>query len=816
MDNALRSICDLMNGRQHHRILRLSYPHENGPASMLLVNSIIATESLSKDFEFTVELLSDNPCLPLKDLQGKLLCVELVRADGSLRYFTGYVFSFQRQKSDGGITYYEAKLGPWLKYLSLRRNSYLFHNKSIYGQTESIFAEYSTHVWWDWRITSDDPPMTDACQFDETDFNYLSRRWEQAGWFYWYEHTAQGHQLVVADDSTSAPPIDGDGNVRFQKHGGIIEEDSIDRWSPIRTTVAANVTLTSHNFKHPISSEVSVPTLTNQGEVPLIESHEHAGAYGYKTSSDGYSLGKVRMEEIEGSSKLYDAEGNNRFSLPGRSFTFINHFAHDQNDGRDAQDNVFLILAVHHVATNNYLQQPNSLPQYRNALKCTRKSVPWRPGRNYNSIATRIAAPQTATVVGPNGGDSVYTDEYGRVKIQFHWDRVGRFDEASSAWVRVASLCAGSELGSSAIPRVGSEVIVQWLGGNPDRPIITGSVYNGNNMPPWQVPSQRALTGLRSRELSQIDSGASKRGNHLILDDTNSALQAQLKSDHQCSQLSLGSITRIDDTSGRKDARGDGWEITTNAWGVARAAKGMLITTEARLNAESSCKSMNETSERLGDASALHADLAAASKLSDGAQPQAQQETIGTALKKQTECIQGGNTNSASFPELMKPHLILASPAGIATTTAGSTHIASSENTSLTTGKCLSIVSGDSLLATIRQCMRIFVHKAGMKLIAAAGDIDIQALSNGISLLAKLEISQSANTITITAKEELVLVGGGSYARFNSAGVEHGTNGNFTAHASKHSFVDPKNIDTKLIIPTVGGHDADGEFIFSA
>ncbi|MGB7193779.1 MAG: DUF2345 domain-containing protein, partial [Collimonas pratensis] len=166
-------------------------------------------------------------------------------------------------------------------------------------------------------------------------------------------------------------------------------------------------------------------------------------------------------------------------------------------------------------------------------------------------------------------------------------------------------------------------------------------------------------------------------------------------------------------------------------------------------------------------------------------------------LKAQNDAIKGqGTGEEGSFPELSQPHLVLASPAGIETTTSGSTHIASDQSTAITTGKSLSIASGDSLFASIRQTFRLFVYKAGMKLIAAAGDIDMKALSDSINLLAKLNITQTANRITIAATEEILINGGGSYAKLNASGIEHGTNGTYLAHAATHAFPGPKNMDT--------------------
>lgn len=797
MTDPRRSIHDFVYGRQFNRILRLSFPDNDAPTAQFVVNKIDATESLSKDFEFTVELLSDTASVALKEMQGKLLNIGLVCKDGSLRYFSGYVFSFRRRHSDGGITFYEARLGPWLKFLSLRKDNYLFHNKTLREQTEIIFRDYGIYPQWDWYVTSNDPVMTDACQFDETDFNYLSRRWEAAGWYYWYEHDAAGHKLIVSSDSTQAPALDGGAEVRFHGEGGALEEDAIDRWSPVRQAMPASVALNGFNFKDPRPSSITLPTLNQQGTVPETECYEYAGAYSFKNFQDGDAQSRIRMEEIEAIAKHIEAESNNRFLVPGRWFQLVDHFNHSvYGRSNDAGKDDFVVLSVRHIATNNYLQEEGEKTLYRNWFTCTRKNVPWRPGRNFNSTDTKILAPQTAVVVGPSGPDSIHTDEYGRVRVQFHWDREGDNDERSSAWIRVSNSWAGAELGAAAIPRIGTEVIVQWLDGCPDRPIITGAVFNECNMPPWSVPTQQALTGFRSRELTPNGGNApAGRSNHLILDDTNGQIQAQLKSDHQHSQLSLGYITRIENNHGRMDARGEGWEIATNAWGVARAGKGMLITTEARPNATSQVKDMDETIQRLVSAQQNqknHAEVAEKNR----AQESDQQSHVAESVKALNDAVRGNVASSTkrSFPELSEPHLILASAAGIAMTTAHSTHIASEVDTAITTGKSVAVAVGDGFFASVVTTLRLFVQRAGMKLIAAAGDIDVHTLSDSINLLAKLNITQTGNRIVINAKEDIVINGGGSYVKFSKAGIEHGTTGVFVAHAASHSLIGPKSL----------------------
>lgn len=187
------------------------------------------------------------------------------------------------------------------------------------------------------------------------------------------------------------------------------------------------------------------------------------------------------------------------------------------------------------------------------------------------------------------------------------------------------------------------------------------------------------------------------------------------------------------------------------------------------------------------------------------------------AIKTQADDI-GGRKIAAdhAFPELSAPHLVMASPAGIASTTAGSTHLASDGHTVISTGKTISLASGEGFFASVRKTLRLLVHQAGMKLVAAAGDIDVQALNDSIRLLAKLKISQTANEITITAQERIVINGGGSYANFSAGGIELGTNGGFVVHAASDDFNSPKNMDAKLVIPTHGGFDNEGAFLFSA
>jgi type VI secretion system secreted protein VgrG len=806
---------------QHNRILRLDFPFKDGPqTATMLVNTLHAHEAVSRGFRFEVEVLSDDARIPLKMLMGRMVTISLVRADGSLRYFNGYVTEFRFLRTDGGFAFYQMVLEPWLAFARLRKNSVSFHGKNTREITEETLKHYR-QADWHMHTHDDDPRLTVANQHNETDYNHLHRRWEALGLHYWYEHRFDGHTLMFSDHSELCEPIDATRHddadvIPFRNKGGSREDDGIREWTSVRRLGSGTTTLASFNYKEARPQRATFHSANKQGDFFAYEVYENTGSYGFRTWDDGQKLAQRRMVERDKDTQYFEAAGNDRTVQAGRTFKLGGHFSaeerskqYDPEPRHSIGNRDYLILTVEHEASNNYQAGAGAPSHYDNRFTCSRLDIRWRPGLHYHSEPCADPGIQTGIITGPAGSE-IHTDGLGRVKMQFHWDRLAQYDENSSPWIRVMVPAAGSEFGQIRLPRVGEEVVVVFPDGNIDHPVILGAVYNATHMPPWALPGQAALAGLRSRELGGT------RSNHLVLDDTKEKIQAQLKSDYLCSQLSLGHITRIEDNAGRKDARGEGFELRTDGHGVARAAQGMLITTEARQAARGPIKDMGETAQRLSAAVHIHENLAEVSRLNSAQESPRQQGAVVDALKKQNDDIKGNNGDGLNFPELAQPHLVLSSPAGIEISTAQSTHITSDGNTALTTGRSLSIASGDSLYASIRQTFRLFVHKAGMKLVAAAGDIDIQALSDSINLLAKLNITQSANTITITAKEEVVIIGGGSYVRFNADGVEHGTKGNFVAHAAAHSFVDGKSMDAKVVIPSQGGHDPEGTFIFSA
>ena len=749
---------------QHNRLMRLDFPFEDGPPAILLPNRLAAHEEVSRGFRFDVEVLSDDARIPLKMLMGRMATVSLVRQDGSLRYFNGYITEFRFLRTDGGFAFYQMVLEPWLAFTRLRKDSVCFHGKSVREITEETLKHYR-QAEWHMHVFEEDPRITLANQYNETDYNHLHRRWEALGMQYWYEHRFDGHKLMLSDKSLLAEPVDAtrmdDPDViPFCDKSGSREDDGIHEWTAVRRLGSGKTTLASFDYKNPGAQRASFDSSNSQGDVFPYEVYEDAGMYGFRMRSDGEQLAAQRMVEQDKDTQYFEAAGNDRCVLPGRTFKLGGHFSaeprsreYDPEPRRGIGDRDYLILAVHHEAANNYQAGPGAPSHYENRLTCIRKDIRWRPGRNYNSEPGTYTGLHTGTVVGPAGAE-IHTDGYGRVKVQFHWNRLDTHDENSSPWIRVMTPAAGNEFGQIRLPRVGEEVAVVYPNGNVDHPLILGALYNGTHMPPWRLPEQAALAGLRSRELA----GGGKRGNHLVLDDTAGKIQAQIKSDHQCSQLSVGYITRIEDTSGRKDARGEGWELATNAWGVARAGQGMLITTEARLNAASHIKDMSETTQRLETAEQIQEQLVEMAQ-HYGAQEEPQQADAVADIKAQNEAIRG--TGKGESSELAEPHLVLSSPVGLELSTAKSTHIASNRHTAITSGKSLSIASADGLFASIGKTFRLFVHKAGMKLIAASGKVSMQAQSDDVEIIANkvLSLLSESEWVNIRGKKGVRLHG---------------------------------------------------------
>ena len=688
-----------------------------------------------------------------------------------LRQINAVIDKAELLGEEGRHVQYRLTLRPWLYQATLNTDCKVFQNMTVVQILDELLADYTYPV--DKRLMETYPPRDCQLQYNETDFGFFSRLCQEWGINYFFAAAEGKHRLVLIDNMGAfmANPSAAYQHVEYHAPGWKTDAEYIHRFVPHSRLTSGQYTTRDYDYTRPradLTASRRSPRPTGQANAEVYQWHAsthyaqpRAGtAAPADTQEEGRSLALLRMEALRTDGARAEVSGNLRGMVPGCIFSLSKH-------PRQKANVEYLILDTHllieDVAQDSQIKDatPARRQQWRVEVNFTAHPMNevLRPVMTQSKPFTH--GPQVALVVGPEG-QNLWTDSLGRIKIQFPWDRVGQKNQNSSCWVRVSSPWAGNQLGAMHVPRIGQEVIVDFVGGDPDLPVCTGRVNNQNNLPPWRLPEQAALSGFRSRELTK-DGGnsAAGRSNHLILDDTDQSIQAQIKSDHLSSSLSLGKVTRIDDNAGRADKRGEGFELRTDGTGAVRAKAGLLLSTEARTNAEGHIKDIDETIQRLTEARDLLERIAAVAQRHDAQDSGSGQSEVVEVVKAQNRDLKGDGKPQGEFAA---PHLVLASPAGIASTTPQSTHIASGQHTQLSTGAHLSIATGGGWFASVVDKFAVFVQKAGMTLVAAAGKISIQAQSDGVDIVANkvLALISQTDYIELRAKKGIRLYGGTS------------------------------------------------------
>lgn len=472
---------------QDSRLIRV---HSSLERDALLVQRMYGREAVSEPFLLTADLLSPDARLELEQMIGQPMRLSLDTSRG-VRHFHGYVREFARIGTDGGLACYRAQIAPWFAFLDLATNCRVFQDRSVPEIVEEVFAGYAQIAAFRLRLEGDYPALSYCVQYNESDFGFVSRLLEDAGIHYYFVHGEDGHTLVLCDDSTRGPEIDGFPRVSFVTDALGQSEYGLDAWMPRRRVGPGSQARKSFDFKQPRSPlAVDCPQNLPRGALPRLETYLYEGAARYGNSRIGEALAGLRAEEAAWQTQLFEATGNHPGLQPGRQFLLHGHFDHAEADEDERR---FFILEVAYEVRNNFSDgfAEAEGAQHRARALCLRRKLPFRPRRT--TPQPRMPGPQTATVVGPRG-EEIHADRYGRVKVQFHWDRAGTFDERSSCWVRVASPWAGAGMGGVSVPRLGQEVVVDFLDGDPCRPLIVGRVYNEDNMPPFGLE----VSGIRS------------------------------------------------------------------------------------------------------------------------------------------------------------------------------------------------------------------------------------------------------------------------------------------------------------------------------
>ena len=520
---------------QSGRMLALKTPLGD---DALLLETIQGTESISAPFQFQLGLLAESATpIAFDTLLGELATVSITLPDGSIRPINGVIVRLsqggQVQGVDGRTTFirYRAEIVPKFWLLTRTVRSQTFQQLSV----PDILKQVLTGVDLVDQTQGEFKPRDYCVQYQESDFAFASRLMEEEGIYYFFKHTASGHQMVLANTPQSHPDVPGDTSANYEiVQGGVTPEDRILSWEKTQEIRSGKYTLWDACFElpgqnlqasQPILETVQAGTITHKLKVggnSAYEVYEYPGGYAQRFDgigpggaaraadvnnifTDNARTATIRMQQEALPSLVVAGTSTCRQLASGCKFTLDRHF--DANGS-------YILTKVAHQATLGAAYVPGSGDaSYTNQFDCIPAALPFRPKRV--APRPRIDGPQTAVVVGPSGQE-IFTDKYGRVKVQFPWDRLGKKDANSSCWIRVGSSWAGKQWGFAQIPRIGQEVIVAFEDGDPDRPIITGSVYNAEMMPPFTLPDEATQSGTKSRSSAQ---GEAAHSNQFFIED---------------------------------------------------------------------------------------------------------------------------------------------------------------------------------------------------------------------------------------------------------------------------------------------------------
>jgi type VI secretion system secreted protein VgrG len=491
---------------------------------LLLLRGFSGQESISQLSTFELDLLSKDPEIKFEDIIGKRVTLRVTLSEDKNRYFNGFISRFVQTGAQTGMPNYRATMVPWLWFLTKTTDCRIFQNKTIPDIIQQICKEYGfTDIKTKLQATYE--PRDYCVQYRETDYNFVARLMEQYGIFYFFEHEKEKHTLVLADNSDAHQPCPEQPKAKWNPQGSKnLTEDVVTTLEVEKIFRPGKYALTDYNFETPSTSLLSeIDTTIAVGGNAKYEVYDYPGEYEKK--AQGKTLVKVRMEEQEVKHLHVTGTSSCRAFATGYRFDFEDYSRADLNQA-------YVLTAISHTGTvgDTYTsgKTGDGTEAYRNAFTCIPHSVPFRPPQ----ITPKpiIQGPQTAVIVGP-GGEEIYVDKYGRVKAQFHWDREGKFDEHSSCWMRVSQVHAGKSFGGIDTPRIGEEVIMSFLEGDPDRPLIVGRVYNSKNMPPNGLPGAGMISGLKSN--STPGGGGN---NCIMLDDTKGNELYNMNAQYNCTE----------------------------------------------------------------------------------------------------------------------------------------------------------------------------------------------------------------------------------------------------------------------------------------
>lgn len=486
---------------QKNRLLKIESPlGEN----KFILTAFSGTESVSKLFEFSLDLFSEDSNISEKNIIGKPLSVCIQGDEGPIRYFHGIVNRFYlgplslRQGRS-----YRAQIVPWFWFLNLSKDCRIFQNLAVKKIIQQVFQESGMSDFSMSKVSGGNTVRNYCTQYHESHFNFICRLLEEEGIYYYFKHEKDKHTLILAD----SPGGFTKSNLRTVYRNGEYPSSHIRGWEHVFQYAVGKRTQSSYDFERPRADlQKSASTILDFYQMNKYEHYEYKGAYNAALENEPQT--KLLMEANEVPCELIEGAGN--YAL----FSAGGQFALEKSEIGPEQCN-YTLLSVTHQAVDPSSGFNTSTPAtYSNQFLCIPAKVAFKPPRTTPKPC--MMGLQTAVVVGPDN-EEIYCDKYGRIKVKFHWDRNTKQKKGeNSCWIRVAQVWSGKQWGTIFTPRIGQEVIVSFLEGDPDQPLIIGSVYNAELLPPYTLPAQASQSGIRTKSTKQ---GGQENSNELKFED---------------------------------------------------------------------------------------------------------------------------------------------------------------------------------------------------------------------------------------------------------------------------------------------------------
>jgi len=702
--------------------------------------SMSGHEALGEPFEYVVDLASDDFNIDLTQMLGQPMAVHLEIGDDK-RHFHGQVASVDFAHSDRPGAGYRAVLRPWLWLLHNAANCRIFQNKSVPDIIKQVFQDAGFSDFDD-SLSGEYSKYDYVVQYRESDFNFVSRLMEREGIYYYFRHGADSHTLVLADSITAHQTLPNCAELAYfppDPHRDA-QIEYVDRWALTQRVTSGAIALRDFDFERPsadLGASVSSPKDHNAAGSEL---YDYPG--GYTVRSDGQTQARVRLERVQEPYERAAGHTNARDLATGGLTTLTDY-------PRDDQNREYLITwTATMLAGPSQFSGSGSAPTFSCDFGAIDSSIQFRP--SLRAKKPLVEGPQTAVVVGKTG-EEIWTDKYGRVKVQFHWDREGENDENSSCWVRVSQVWAGTNWGAMHIPRIGQEVIVDFLEGDPDQPIITGRVYNGSNMPPYALPGNQTQSGIKSRSTK---GGAIPNANEIRFEDRKGSEEFYLQAEKDLRSLVKNNETAtvVADRSrsvGGNDALSVGKNQTLNVGATESLTVGGNETISVTGN-ESATVGGNQTVSVAGSDSTT---VGGSQSLTVAA---ARSEVVGAG-----ESIVVGGARSVAVGGAQAVTIV----GNLSENVGGdvSVNVGGKRTESVGSDETISISGAQTITIGTKGAISVskqLVIDAGDELVIKAGDASITLKKNGdIVLKGKNLTSDASGKVSVKAASDLVLKG---------------------------------------------------------